>query len=124
MDVQAYCQARLEAQLDFPFGPDASVYRVKHKIFAIHCVQEGRVPSINLKCEPEQALALRDIFSSITPAYHMNKKHWNTVVLDGNVPAQEIERLIDLSYTLVVRGLSRSDRQDLERRHPVEQLYR
>jgi predicted DNA-binding protein (MmcQ/YjbR family) len=65
------------------------------------------VPYSNLKCDPQEALMLRDIFPEVTPGYHMNKKHWNTIQLDGDLPRGEIERMMDNSYTLVVKSLPR-----------------
>lgn len=124
MDVPEYCLAKPEACETFPFGPEVTVYRVKHKMFALYSDGEGGVPTVNLKCEPNQALALRDIWSAVTPGYHMNKKHWNTVILDGSIPDSEIERMIDQSYTLVVHGLTQADREALESRYPADQLYR
>ena len=79
---------------------------------------------INLKCDPQQAVMLRDIFSAVKPGYHMNKTHWNTVLLDGSLPQGEIERMIDHSYTLVVKGLKKSIRLGLEARHGQATLYR
>ena len=79
---------------------------------------------MNLKCDPDEANALRDVFVAVIPGYHMNKKHWNTVILDGTIPVSEIERMIDRSYGLVVKGLKKAERQALELRYPKEQLYR
>ena len=79
----------------------------------------------NLKCDPEYAIELREKYDgTITPGYHMNKKHWNTVILDGTIPVNELERMIDRSYGLVVKGLKKAERQALELRYPKEQLYR
>lgn len=78
-------------------------------MFALLIQQKGAA-SINLKCDPDEALALRDIFPAITPGYHMNKKHWNTVQLDGSVPNGEIERMIDNSFRLVVEGMPKAQR--------------
>jgi len=79
---------------------------------------------MNLKCDPDEANALRDVFDAVIPGYHMNKKHWNTVILDGTVPVNEIERMVDRSYGLVVKGLKKSEQQALELRYSKEQLYR
>ena len=79
---------------------------------------------MNLKCDPEQALALRDIFTAVVPGYHMNKAHWNTVILDGSIPRGEIERMIDHSYGLVVKGLPKAQRTALEIRHGSDAIYR
>lgn len=102
-----------EAVEDYPFGPDAAVYRVRDKVFAIFGISKEGEERVNLKCNPEQALALRDVFEGVIPGYHMNKKHWNTVILNGSVPDAEIERMIDHSYALIVKSLKKIDRQAL-----------
>ncbi len=79
---------------------------------------------INLKCDPDEALALRDIFEAVIPGYHMNKKHWNTIILNDTVPNAEIERMVDRSYGLVIKGLTRKERQALELSYGKENLYR
>lgn len=98
--------------LDYPFGADIHVYKIEGKIFAIY-VNDDSVDSINLKCDPIQAQQLRAIFNEITPGYHMNKKHWNTIDLKGDLPASEIFRLIDHSYHLVVKKLPKATKQRL-----------
>lgn len=112
MDFQQcrdYCLQQLQSEEDFPFGPQYYVYKVAGKVFAILAERQG-VASVNLKCDPAEALMLRDIFSAVTPGYHMNKKHWNTLVLDSSVPLNEIKRQIDNSYGLVVQSLPKSRR--------------
>lgn len=124
MDFQAcrdHCLMQLQSIEDFPFGPDIYVYKVVGKIFAI--LSESLVPrvgatntklaSINLKCDPTEALMLRQIFPAVTPGYHMNKQHWNTVLLDGSVPENEIKRMIENSYALVVKNLPKAQRPAL-----------
>lgn len=98
--------------------------KIRNKMFATYIVKPDGVAHMNLKCDPAEALMLRDVFESVIPGYHMNKKHWNTVILDGSVPRAEIERMIDRSYGLVVKKLSKSDRQYLERVHGKVALYR
>ena len=124
MDFQAsrdHCLMQLQSIEDFPFGPDAYVYKVVGKVFAIlseqrteqSTAQSGpreRIANINLKCAPTEALMLRQIFPAITPGYHMNKQHWNTVLLDGSVPENEIKRMIENSYALVVKSLPKAKR--------------
>jgi len=122
MDFQTcrdHCLMQLQSIEDFPFGPDAYVYKVVGKVFAIlseqriapvNSGQPSRIASINLKCDPSEALMLRQIFPAITPGYHMNKQHWNTVLLDGSVPQNEIKRMIENSYTLVVKSLPKAQR--------------
>ncbi len=97
---------------DFPFGPETAVYKVKSKMFALVSHREGN-DFINLKCDPDEAAILRDIFPAVRAGYHMNKKHWNTVVLDGSIPKGEIERMIDSSFTLVVSKMKKSDQTSI-----------
>ncbi len=125
MDVEAarrYLLGKPEAVEDFPFGPDVAVMKVRDKMFAT-LGQEGGEGRMNLKCDPDQALALRDIFTAVLPGYHMNKKHWNTIKLDGSIPEGEIQRMIDHSFALVVGGLSKKVREGMEVRHGREALY-
>lgn len=112
-EARQYILSRLEAVEDFPFGADAAVFKVRGKIFTL-LHERGGAQQVNLKCDPHEALILRDIFSAVLPGYHMNKKHWNTVLLDGSIPRGEIERMIDLSWSLVVKGLPRRDRDVLQ----------
>ncbi len=100
--LKNYLLDKLGATEDFPFGPDAAVYRVYGKIFAI-VGEENGIQRINLKCDPVEAEQLRMVFDAIIPGYHMNKKHWNTVILNGTVPQSEIKRMIDNSYALVLK---------------------
>lgn len=126
MDYDAariYLLSRPDAEEDFPFGPDARVFRVRQKMFALLGVRNG-VEQVNLKCDPEEALMLRDVFDAVQPGYHMNKAHWNTVLLDGSIPRGELERMMDRSYGLVVKSLKKADRQALEIRHGKDALYR
>ena len=118
-----YLLSRPEAREDFPFGPDVAVLKICDKMFATLASSKG-VAQMNLKCNPDEALMLRDIFPSVLPGYHMNKRHWNTIVLDGSIPKGEIERMIDGSYALVVKGLAKAPRQALEIRHGKDSLYR
>lgn len=95
---------------DQPFGPDSVVFRVGGKIFALLALGEAFV---NLKCDPEQATELRERFADVRPGYHMNKQHWNTVVLQGDVPAAEIRAMADAAYGLVRAGLTHAARAAL-----------
>jgi len=110
--VKKYILAKPESTVDYPFGPEVAVFKIKNKMFATFGILKDK-PAINLKCDPNEALALRDIFDSVIPGYHMNKRHWNTVYLDQTVPKGEIERMIDNSYALVVKGLKKSERENL-----------
>ena len=101
---RAHCLAKKGATEGTPFGPDNIVFKVGGKMFALLALDE--VPTrVNLKCDPDRALELRDRYEQVEPGYHMNKKHWNTVVLDGVIPGREIRKLIDHSYDLVRQSL-------------------
>jgi len=106
MDVEIlreYCLAKKGATESFPFGEDTLVFKAKEKIFAL--VNLDGDLSINLKCDPGLAIELRERFSAVTPGYHMNKKHWNTIILDGTVPDKEVFSWIDHSYDLITGKL-------------------
>ena len=109
---------------DYPFGPDCMVPKVAGKMFATYSEANDGFFHMNLKCDPSEAVALRDVFESVIPGYHMNKKHWNTVILDGSIPDGEIERMIDRSYGLVVKSLKRADRRALEIKYGEGKLYK
>lgn len=120
--IRRYMLDKPESECDFPFGPDVEVYKVRSKMFAT-LGYEDDLARINLKCDPDEALILRDMFDAVTPGYHMNKKHWNTVLLDTTVPMSEVERQIDMSYRLVVKSLKKAERQMLEVKYGSESLY-
>src|SRR3954454_17063957 len=99
-----YCLSKPAATEGAPFGPDNIVFKVNGKMFALIALDE--LPArANLKCDPDLALELRDRYEQVEPGYHMNKKHWNTVVLDGVIPDREVKKMIDHSYDLVVQSL-------------------
>ncbi|MEM6912320.1 MAG: MmcQ/YjbR family DNA-binding protein [Verrucomicrobiota bacterium] len=93
-----------------PFGPEVLVYKVADKMFATLSPEEVPV-RMNLKCQPDRALDLRDRYQAIQPGYHMNKKHWNTVFLDGSLPAPLVADLIRHSYERVLAGHSKAVRE-------------
>lgn len=95
-----------------PFGPDVLVYKVGGKIFAL-TVPDEFPPRINLKCDPDRAVALREEHEAITPGYHMNKRHWNTVELGKSLPSKLVSELIDHSYDLVLASLPKAERAKL-----------
>ena len=99
--LREYCISKQNVTESFPFGEETLVFKVDGKIFALVNL-EGDF-TINLKCDPALALELRERYSSVTPGYHMNKKHWNTVFIDGSVPDKEIFSWIDHSYDLVFK---------------------
>ncbi len=97
---------------EFPFTAEHSVFKVAGKMFAISAL--GREPlEVSVKCEPELAIALRESYDAIRPGYHLNKRHWNTITLDGSLPDQLVRDLIEDSYDLVVSGLPKHVRQEL-----------
>jgi predicted DNA-binding protein (MmcQ/YjbR family) len=99
-----YCLGKSHTTENTPFGPDVLVFKIGGKMFALAALDE--VPTtVNLKCDPDLALELRDRYQQVTPGYHMNKKHWNTVGIEGGIPGLELRKMIDHSYDLVARGL-------------------
>lgn len=108
-----------ESVKEFPFGPEAAVFKVCGKMFALMMEHRGN-PCANLKSEPDEALSFRSQYPSITPGYHMNKEHWNTVILNGDLPDDLFQYLIDESYRLVVSGLKKSDRERIRRIAGIE----
>jgi predicted DNA-binding protein (MmcQ/YjbR family) len=126
-DVEHYLAQKPEAELCYPFDPNVPVYKIKGKMFAlmseIGSQKPNKQPQVNLKCDPLEAQQLRDIFTAVIPGYHMNKKHWNTVVLDQSIPDGEMKRMIDESYRLVVKGLKKAERNALETAYSAFELY-
>lgn len=102
--VRAHCLAKPGAFEEYPFGPGALVMKVAGKIFAI-VAEDAQPLTVSLKCEPEIAIVLRNRYEAVAPGYHLNKRHWNTVTLDGTVSDPEVRDWIDDSYDLVVDGL-------------------
>ena len=96
-DFREYCLTKPNATEGTPFGPDTLVFKVGGKIFALASLEEVP-PRVNLKCDPERALDLRDRYESVQPGYHMKKRHWNTTEFTGEIPAAEIRSIIDHSY--------------------------
>lgn len=106
-NIKQYLLDKPEAKEDFPFGPEVAVYKVRDKMFALIGAEETEV-RINLKCDPVEAEQLRMVFDAVIPGYHMNKKHWNTVIINGSIPDGEVKRMIDNSYKLVIKGLGKT----------------
>jgi predicted DNA-binding protein (MmcQ/YjbR family) len=102
-----YCLSKPHATEGTPFGPDVLVFKVGGKMFALAALDE--VPTtVNLKCDPDLALDFRDRYEQVTPGYHMNKKHWNTVEIETGIPDAELRKMIDHSYDLVAKSLPTS----------------
>lgn len=98
--IREYCISKPDTEETLPFGPDTLVYKVKGKIFLLMGLDAEQL-SFNVKCDPGKALELREEYPCVIPGYHMNKKHWNTVIVDGSVPARQLKEWIDDSYQLV-----------------------
>lgn len=114
-EFREYCLSKPSATEDTPFGPDVLVFRVGSKMFALAAI--NRVPTtVNLKCNPDLALDLRDRYEQVKPGYHMNKRHWNTVEIEGGIPDVELQKMIDHSYELVFESLPKARRAN-RRRH-------
>lgn len=120
--LKQYLLSKPEAEEYYPFDDYTAVFKVQGKMFALLIKKQG-APLLNLKCLPDHAIELRDIFTDVIPAYHMNKRHWNSIVLSGELPMGEIQRQIDHSYSLVVKRLKKSIREGLEVRHGKSNLY-
>jgi predicted DNA-binding protein (MmcQ/YjbR family) len=110
--AHAACMARAGAEETYPFGPDTAVYKVGGKMFAL-LPHSAEPPHLSLKCDPEWSAVLRNAYDAVGPGYHLNKRHWNTIVLDGSIPDDELEELIEHSYSLVVESLPQRVRATL-----------
>jgi predicted DNA-binding protein (MmcQ/YjbR family) len=109
VEFREYCLTKPRVTEGTPFGETVLVFKVVGKMFALMSLDE--VPAtVNLKCDPDLALELRDRYEQVRPGYHMNKKHWNTVEIEGGIPETELRKMIDHSYDLVVRSLPRASR--------------
>ena len=97
-----YCKTKPEAEESFPFGPETLVFKVKGKIFFLASLDKQPL-QFNVKCDPEKAIELREKFPSVLPGYHMNKKLWNTIIVDGSLHTHQLQEFIDDSYELVSR---------------------
>ena len=121
--IRSYCLTLPQAKEDYPFGPDVQVFKIKDKLFALMTTRKG-AERVNLKCDPEEAIILREIFEDVIPGYHMNKMHWNTIILSGSIPDGEIKRMIDRSYCLVVKKLKKLDRESLEIKYGHKKVFK
>ena len=111
-EARADCADRPGAVETYPFGPDTAVFKVGGKMFAL-IPSSADPPTVSLKCDPDWAEVLRNAYDAVRPGYHLNKKHWNTVVLDGSIPDDEVEELIAHSYELIVESLPQRVRASL-----------
>jgi predicted DNA-binding protein (MmcQ/YjbR family) len=111
--LRKHCLSFAGSEETFPFGPEVSVFKVGGKMFALSALA-ARPLKVSLKCEPLLAEQLRESHEAIIPGYHLNKKHWNTVAIDGSLPERMIREMIEDSYDLVVNGLPASRRRGLQ----------
>lgn len=118
MDIEqlrSYCLSKPETSEDFPFDEEVLVFRVLGKIYLLTNIMAEEL-TINLKCDPERAISLREKHEEIKPGYHMNKRHWNTVDCSGDLSADLIRDLVDHSYDMVVKGLPKKQQVLLQKR--------
>ena len=111
-EFRHYCLAKKGVTEEFPFGKDTLVYKVQGKMFALADIDV--FSGINLKCDPEEIPELREQYPAVQPGYHMNKKHWITVMMDDSLPDDLIRSWIDNSYQLVVAKLPKKLRNELD----------
>jgi len=115
MDIESlrmYCLAKKAAKEEFPFGDSTIVFKVKGKMFL--AVGLDRKPlQFNVKSDPEKITELRERYDAVKPGYHMNKNHWNTVVVDGSIPEKLLREMIDESYLLIIKSLPKKDQSGL-----------
>lgn len=97
---------------EFPFGDEVAVYKVMNKMFALVSIKNGII-NINLKCSPDDAIGYRDIYNCVIPGYHMNKKHWNTIIVNGEMRDEILIDMIDDSYNLIVSKLTKKEKAEL-----------
>jgi predicted DNA-binding protein (MmcQ/YjbR family) len=109
---RSYCLSKKGVTEEFPFGENTPVYKVVGKMFALTNLED--FTSINLKVDPEIGVELREKYPSVQPGYHMNKRHWITVLMDGSIPDKLIHQWVNNSYDLVVSGLTKSQKSALE----------
>ena len=110
---RAYCLAKKGVTEELPFGPTTLVFKVMGKMFALTGLDSVEF-SINLKCDPEKALELREEYACVLPGYHMNKKHWNTILVNGSVSDQIVFQWIDHSYALIISSFPKKIQEQFD----------
>jgi predicted DNA-binding protein (MmcQ/YjbR family) len=111
-ELRDHCLSLTGAEETFPFGPNTSVFKVAGKMFALSQLVADSL-RVSLKCEPALAQALRETHAAVIPGYHLNKRHWNTVILDGSLPDEAVRDMIEDSYDIVVSKLPQAKRRAL-----------
>ena len=113
-EITEYCSKKKGVTQEFPFDEETLVLKVMGKMFLLASLE--KIPlQINLKCNPEEAVELREKYEAVIPGYHMNKQHWNTVIIDNSIPPKSILSWIDNSYNLIVTGLKKSQKEELKK---------
>lgn len=118
MDIESlrtYCLKKKAVTEELPFGPDTLVFKVMGKVFLLTSL-DSEVFRFNVKCDPDKAVELRERYDAVQPGYHMNKKHWNTVIADGRLSQQLLREMIDDSYHLVVDSLPKKVKEELKKK--------
>jgi predicted DNA-binding protein (MmcQ/YjbR family) len=110
--LRAYCLAKKGVEEGFPFGEDTLVFKAGGKLFLLTSLSANPL-QFNAKCDPARAVELREQYDAIIPGYHMNKQHWNTIILNGSLPSALVKELIDHSYDLIVQSLPKKIREEL-----------
>lgn len=116
MDIETYreyCITKPFVTEEFPFDNETLVFKLKGKIFALGSIANFK--SVNLKCDPEAAVVLREQFEAVQPGFHMNKKHWNTIQLDGSISWKQLKEWIDNSYSLVLECLPKKEQEEVKK---------
>ena len=112
-ELREYCISKKGTTESFPFDKVTLVFKVMNKMFALTSLNKDL--SINLKCNPDKAIELREVYAAVLPGYHMNKKHWNTIMINETVSQQLIKEWIDNSYDLVVKSLPKKVKEELKK---------
>ena len=115
MDIEYlrnYCLSKKGVTEEFPFGEETLVFKVAGKMFLLTGLYDSSL-AFNVKCDPDKAIELREQYDAIQPGYHMNKKHWNTVIVDGSIPQKLLREMIDESYNLIIQSLPQKIRNEL-----------
>lgn len=112
-NIESIFRSKQGAVQEFPFGNEVMVFKVMNKMFGLISLKDEPL-RINLKCDPNDALAYRDIYECVIPGYHMNKKHWNTIILDGTMDEKIIKDMVDQSYALIVSKLTKKQKEELK----------
>ena len=110
--LREYCLSKKAVTEDFPFGEDTLVFRVLNKIFLLVSLSSNPL-QFNAKCDPDKAIELREQYDAVQPGYHMNKKHWNTIIMNGSLSNAQLKEMIDDSYNLIVQSLPKKERENL-----------